>query len=237
MNFSFVSLTSIYAIYKFSRKMPIFDSGQNSWPILPKGIFVQNCFSVFLFSFLFNRMLHLFLGPLNVLSTSFHAHTLTIASGQNSWLVEPRGIFIEKKLEFFSFLFFFSKEFSICSLDLYLKNLQVFMQKRRYWIQVKILDLSDPAAFLYKIDTIFFFKRIFHLFLWPPYMLSTSFHAKTPIFDSGQNSCPIWPKEFSHQIDMSFFFFSFLSRESCICFLDLLISYLQVFMHTGRHWI
>ena len=37
----------------------------------------------------------------------------------------------------------------------------------------------------------FFFRRIFHLFLWPLYMLSTSFQAKTPIFDPGQISWPI----------------------------------------------
>ena len=81
--------------------------------------------------------------------------------------------------------FFFSKEFSVCYFELCICYLQVLMQKRRYLIQVKILDQSDPGAFSYRIDTSFFF--------------------------------------------------SLLSNEIFICFLDPLMLYPQVFMNTRRH--
>ena len=97
----------------------------------------------------------MFLGPLNVLSTIFQAHMSTFDSGQISWPVGPRGNLVRKKIYFF--LLFFPKEISFCFFELYICCLNVFKQKRRYLIQVKILVQSDPGAFSYKIDTRFFF--------------------------------------------------------------------------------
>ena len=58
--------------------------------------------------------------------------------------------------------------------------------------KIKILDLSDKRAFSYKFYTVFFFfNRIFHLFLRPLNMLSTSFRAKMAKLHSGRISLPV----------------------------------------------
>ena len=66
------------------------------------------------------------------------------------------------------------------------------MHTRRHLIQVKIHDQSDPGAFSYKIDMSFFFfftfQKILNFFIGPHNLLCTSFHAKTTILYSGQNS-------------------------------------------------
>ena len=99
----------------------------------------------------------------------------------------------------YSPFFFFSKEVSICILGLCKCYLKFFAQKRRYWIQVKILDQSDQVAFSYKIDTSFFFffhffQIILLLFLGPLNVLITSFNAHPPKFDSGQNLRTVRPR-------------------------------------------
>ena len=84
-------------------KMPILYSGQNSWPVGQKGIFVQILTDLFFysFSFFFYRIFHVFLSPLNILFTSFHAKIVTLHFDQNFWLVITRGIFVQILFEFF----------------------------------------------------------------------------------------------------------------------------------------
>ena len=153
--------------------------------------------------------MHSFLRPLKLLSTTFHAHVPTFDSSQKILPVGLRGIFVQN-----SSIFFFSKEFSICLLDHYICYIKVFMQKHRYWNLVKILDQSDKGARSYKIGTnyCFFvsFQRIFHFFLGPLNVQSTSFHAHTPTLDSGQNSWPIKPWGIFVKKLLGFYFFCFL---------------------------
>jgi len=162
---------------------------------------------VFFIFFAFCRILHLFVGPLNVLSTSFRAKTTILYSGQNSWPIWPKGVCEQNWYNFFFLFFvnnftfvywttsfaiyrfscknaniwirskfltlltqrhfrtklirvffsFLSKEFWVCFVDLLMCYLQVFMQKRRHGIHVKILIHSEPRAFSYKIGTSFLF--------------------------------------------------------------------------------
>ena len=76
------------------------------------------------------------------------------------------------------------------------------------------------------------------MFSGPLYMLSKSFRAKTVTLHSDQNSWPLGPRGISVQnLHEFFFFFSFISKEFSICFLDLYICYLQVFAQKCRHCI
>ena len=59
----------------------------------------------------------MFLGPIYMLYASFHPKTQKLYSGQNSWQVGPSGI-IERNLIVFFFFFLFTKDISICFLDL-----------------------------------------------------------------------------------------------------------------------
>ena len=54
-----------------------------------------------------------------MLPTNFRAKLMTLHSGQNSSIVGPRGIFVQNFPDVF---FLFSKDFSICFLDLYAIN-------------------------------------------------------------------------------------------------------------------
>ena len=98
--------------------------------------------------------------------------------------------------------------------------LQVFWHTRQHLIQVKILDQSEPVAYSYKIGTSFFFlfflyvlKNFAFFFLRPLNVLSPSFHAKTPILDSCQNSYPIWTRSIFVQNCYEYFFFLFFLRN------------------------
>ena len=68
-----------------------------------KGHFRSNFtrFVFLLFFIFFYRIFHLFLRPLNILSTSFRAKMVTLHSGRNSWPVGIRGILIQIFHEFF----------------------------------------------------------------------------------------------------------------------------------------
>ena len=71
---------------------------------------------------------------------------------------------------FFLFFLYVLKNFAFFFFDLLMCYLQVFMQKRRYWIHVRILIQSEPGAFSYKIVTsiffFLFFLRNFAFFCW-----------------------------------------------------------------------
>ena len=111
-DFSFVSWTIIYAIYKFSGKNPKIVFRSNFLAnIAPKGVFEQDLIEFFSSSF-FNckRFFHLFLGTLKYAIYKFHAKTPTLYSSQNSQQLGFRGIFEQYLLEFFfsSKIFFHS---------------------------------------------------------------------------------------------------------------------------------
>ena len=76
-----------------------------------------------------------------------------------------------------------------------------------------------------------------HFFLWRLNVLFTSSHAHMRTFDLGQNSWPIWPRGILVQNWYEFIFVLFFSKEFYVSFLDILMCYLQVFMHTCRHLI
>ena len=60
-----------------------------------------NFSQVFFIYLFFNRIFHLFLRHLNILSTSFRAKMATLHYGLNSWPVGTRGIFVQNLQEFF----------------------------------------------------------------------------------------------------------------------------------------
>ena len=114
---------------------------------------------VILFYFFLYRNFHLFLRPLNILSTSFEEKMVTLHSGQNSRQIGTRGIFVQNLPNFF----FLSKEFSIFFFDHKICYLCVLVQKCRHCILVKIHDQSDKMAFSYKFYPIYFFI-LFYIF-------------------------------------------------------------------------
>ena len=143
--------TSIHA------KTPTLHSGQKSWSVGLRAIFEQNLHEFFIIIifliFSFYRIFRFSLGPLYLISTSIRAKMPTLNSNQKFWPVRAMGIFIQNVPKFF----FSSKEFYICFLDLHICYLQVFMQKCRHCIPVKILDWSVLGIFSYKIYPRFLF--------------------------------------------------------------------------------
>ena len=87
--------------------------------------------------------------------------------------------------------------------------------------------------FIFFFIIIFFFNRFFFLFLWPIYMLATCSHAKMVTLLFGPNSWPIWHKGIFLQ-NLEVLFLYFFPNEFSICFLDLYICYLQVFLQ--KRW-
>ena len=185
--------------------METLHSGRNCWPVETGGIFVQ-IFHDFFFSF--ERIVHFFLAPLKMLSTSFGAKTSTLYSCQNSWPVGQWGIFVQILPKSFIYLFFIYIEFSTCFWDLWIYYLQVFVQKWRHCILVEILNLSELGVFSYKFYTNFFFlsKEFSISFLGPLNMLSASFGAKTTTLYSSQNTWPVGQKGIFLQILPEFFY-------------------------------
>ena len=126
----------------FHAHMPTFDLGQNSWPIWPDGILVQNRYELvqnWYEFFFFYRILHFILVHLNVISTSFHAHMATFDLDQNSWPIWPSGILVQNRYElvknwYVFFYYFFRKEFCISFLDVIICYVQVVMHTRRHLI-------------------------------------------------------------------------------------------------------
>ena len=109
-------------------------------------------------------------------------------------------------------------------------------------MQVQILDQFDPITFWYKIGTSwykigtsFFFPKGFCISLLDVLMcyvqvfMHTHRHL-TQVKIRGQFD----PVAFRYKIGTSFFIFS---KEFFISIQDVLMCYVQVFMHTGRHLI
>ena len=144
----------------FGAKMPTLYSGKNSGPVVQKGIFVLP--DLFLYFFFHYRIFHLFMRPLNIISTSFHLKMVTLYSCRNSWPVRTRGIFLQI---FHNFFFFFRKNFPVFLLDHEIWYMHVSVQKCRHSITVKILDQFDKRAFSYKYYPIYFVILFYFFFL------------------------------------------------------------------------
>ena len=74
--------------------------------------------------------------------------------------------------------------------------------------QSKFLTSRTKGHFRTKFSRIFFFYRIFNLFLRPPSILFTSFRAKMVTLHSGWNSWPVGTRGIFVQILHEFFFSS-----------------------------
>ena len=165
----------------FHAHTPIFDSGQNSWPVWPRHFHTKLVLFFFFFFFFFFTIWHLFLGPLNVLSislhahlpTSLHAHLPTFYPGQNSFPVWSRCIFVQK---WYNVFFFSLNNFAFISWTSKCAIYKISFIRANNWFGSKILTNL----------TLGYFRTI-----WP------------------------WG----------------------ICFLELLMRYIQVFMDTRRHLI
>lgn len=137
----------------FGAKTTILCSSQNSRPVRQKGIFVQ-ILPQFFFFFFPEIIFHLFLYPLNMLSTIFHAKTATLHSRQDV----PRAIFIQNLSKFFSFrriLHLYFRPLNILSTCFGAKpqtwysvqNSRAVRQKQQHCILVRILNLTDQGHF------------------------------------------------------------------------------------------
>ena len=204
----------------FSAKMKTLYSGQNSWPVEHKGIFVQILPDLFFYSslYFFDITFHFFLRPLNILSTSFRAKMVTLHSGQNSWPVGTRGIFIQILHYFY---FFFRKNFPFFSWTTKYAICKFLCKKDDNVFQSKYLTSRTKGHFRTNFTLafffIYFFNTIFLLFLRPRNILPTSFHAKMETLHSGQNSWLVGIRVFSYKFFMNFFL---LLKEFSIFFLD-----------------
>ena len=128
-NFQFFSLTTTYAIYIFWCKNA--DIIFRSKSLTSRTNFTQ---VIFLFIFLSYRIFHLFLWPLNILSTSFRAKMATWHSDRNFWPVETTGIFVQILHEFFFtferifHFFFWTTKYAICKF--WCKNVDIVFQSK-----------------------------------------------------------------------------------------------------------
>ena len=97
--------------------------------------------------------------------------------------------------EFFFFYFFLFFIIFHLFLRHLIRYLHVIMQKHRHYIPVRIVDRSNLWALSSEIYLGYFFKKIiFHSFLGPSYMLSSSFNANMSSLHSVQNSEPVRPR-------------------------------------------
>ena len=110
------------------------------------------------------------------------------------------------------FSFFFFIEFYTCFLDNWIYYLHVFKQKWQLCILVEILDLSELGAFLYKIESNFFFLSIeFSLFSWTTkyYICKCWCKNADHVFQPKFLTC--WTKgHFRTNFALFFFFYFFL---------------------------
>ena len=191
-----------------------------------KRAFLYKFYPFFFFYFpFFYRIVHLFLSPLNKLSTSFRAKMAILHSGQNSWPVKIRGSFVQILHKFF-FLFqmnssFFSwtTKYAICKFWWKIYE-NVFQSKyltsrtkghfRTNFNRVYLFFNGHFRTNFYRFffySFLFFFYRIFHLFLRPLNILSSSFRAKMVILHFGWNSLLVGTRGILVQIFHQFFFF------------------------------
>ena len=103
--------------------------------------------------FSFQRFFHFFLRRLKMLFSCFGAKMPTLYSGQNSWPVGQKGIFMQilTDLFFYSFLFFVNRIFHFFW-DLWIYYLLVFMQKWWHCVLVEIESSNMCINTLERLD-------------------------------------------------------------------------------------
>ena len=125
--------------------------------------------------FFFNRIFHLFLRPLNILSTSFRAKMAKLHSCRISLPVGTLGIFVQNLLEvfFFEIIFHFFQTTKYAIYKFRCKNANI-----AFWS--KFWTCRTKGHFHKNFTQVFFFivDRIFQLFLRPLNIISTSLRAK-----------------------------------------------------------
>ena len=171
-------------------KMETSHSGRNSWPL---------------------RTGYIFVGPLNMPSTIFRAKMAKLHFSRNSWPVGTRGIFVQNLPQFY---FFLSNVFSIFFLcpqnrlsacfGAKMPTLYSGLNSWLVWQNGIFLQIL-PDLFFYSF--LFFFYKIFPLFLRPLNTLSNSFHAKIVTLHSGWNSWPVRTRAIWYKFFTNFFFF------------------------------
>ena len=120
---------------------------------------------------------HMFLSPLNILSTCFRWKMATLHSGWNSWPVGTSGIFVQNLQDFFFFqnnfpFYSWTTKYAICKF--LCKNANIVFRSKFFTYRTKGHFRTNFArVFLF---ILFCCYTIFHLFLSPLNTQSTSFH-------------------------------------------------------------
>ena len=116
------------------------ESSRNFWPT-ELGEFLKKIHC----SFIFHKWhFNLFLGPVYMPSTSFHAKTLIKNSGKKIFTWRTTGHFGKNILKF---VFFFQRFFHLFLGPLYMLSTS-YQEETLHWIQVKISVRSDLGALL-----------------------------------------------------------------------------------------
>ena len=106
----------------------------------------------------------MFLGPLYMSSTSFHSKTPTVHSGQNSWPVETRSIFVQNLPDFFFLLSL--KNFPIVSWTAVYAIYKFLFKNTDIAFRSKFMTSRTLGHFHTKfIRVLFYFILFYYLFL------------------------------------------------------------------------
>ena len=107
----------------------------------------------------------MFLAPLNILSTSFHAKMATLHFGQNSWLVRPGCIFVQILNNFF----FFRKNFTFVFMTFTYAIYKFSCKNTEIVFQSKFLTSRTKGHFctnFTRVIFILFFLKNFSFVSW-----------------------------------------------------------------------
>ena len=199
----------------FGAKIPTLYYCWNSWPVGQKGIFVQ-VYLIFIFFFsieFYTCFCGLWIYYLPVFMQKWrHCILVEILDqseiGAFSYKIYTNYFFFPKNFPFFSL----TTKYAICMF--WCKNANIVLRPKflTSWTKGHIRTIFTRVIF-----SIFFFYRIFHLFLRPLNILSTRFRAKMETLHSGWNSLPIGTMGIFVQILINFFF---LSKVFSIFLLD-----------------
>ena len=159
---------------------------------------------------MFYIIFHLFLRPLNILSTSFRAKTETLHSGRNSWPVRTRSIFVQNLPQ----LFFLSKGFSFFSLTTKYAICMFSCKNAEIVFRSKFLTSWIKGHF-HRNFTLFIvvFFLIFVLYNFP--LVSETSEYTISEFSCKNGDIPLWSKFLTCRnlgyfgTNFSRFFFSF----------------------------
>ena len=207
----------------FQVKMAKLHSGQNSWPVVTSGIFVQNLQDFFFFQ----NNFPFYSWTTKYAICMFWCKNANIVFRSKFFTCQTKGLFwtnYARVFYLFILLYFIVIQFSTFFYVLWIYCLHVFIEKWRRCIQLKFLTNRNFANFRTKFTRIFFsFERIFHFLLEPQNMLSASFGAKTTKLHFGRNSWPVETSGIFVQNLQDFFLFQMnfpfysLTNKYAIC--------------------